>query len=460
MQSYKRRDFLARLGVAGVGFFGLSRCVLEGGPAAGLSEGYGGLVPDPEELVDLPAGFSYTVISSAGEQMDDGLYVPPLHDGMAAFSGPSGQTLLVRNHEVNSDSGKPGAFGDGHKLLRGDLKDKLYDRGNGEDPGLGGTTTLVFDTRTQRLEQHSLSLAGTIRNCAGGPTPWGSWISCEETVLRKGDPFERDHGYCFEVPASATPGVVDPVALKAMGRFNHEAIAVHEASGTIYLTEDRGDGIFYRFLPNVKGEPAKGGRLQALALRDLPEADARNWEQPVVKPGVELAVRWIDIENVESPEDELREQGHSIGACRFARGEGIWTDGDRIYFACTDGGAERVGQVFRYFASAYEGTPEEEEQPGRLELFLEPNDTNLLEYADNLTIAPWGDVILCEDGSGVDRVLGVTPQGRIYLLARNARNDSEFAGATFAPDGSTLFVNMQGLGLTLAITGLWARRAS
>jgi uncharacterized protein len=448
---------------AGVGFAGL-RALLAGGAdwapdPSWTAEGYGELVADPAGLLDLPAGFRYTVFSRAGETMNDGLLVPGAHDGMAAFAGPDGKTILVRNHELNPGSTKLGAFGEKNESAAKLGREKLYDFGKGKAPGLGGTTTMVFDTREQRLERHWLSLAGTARNCAGGPTPWGSWITCEETVERKGGTFEQDHGYNFEVP-SAAKGPVAPVPLVAMGRFNHEAIAVHARTGVVYQTEDRSDGLIYRYIPREPGRLARGGKLQALALADRKSADTRNWSQPVLEQGAAVVARWIDMKDIQSPKDDLRLQGFSNGAARFARGEGIWAEGDRFYFACTNGGAAKSGQIFRYTASPHEGTRDERKAPGKLELFLESPDKRLLEYADNLTVAPWGDVILCEDGDGTDFLLGVTPQAKVYRLGRNAKSDSEFAGATFSPDGSTLFVNMQSEGLTVAITGPWSRRAA
>jgi secreted PhoX family phosphatase len=422
------------------------------------TDGYGELVPDPAGLLDLPKGFRYQVISSAGETMNDGLLVPGAHDGMAAFAGPGGKTILVRNHELSPGATDRGAFGERNERL-GSFLERCYDGGHGATPCLGGTTTLIYDHASGKVEKHWLSLAGTIRNCAGGPTPWGSWITCEETNTRKGGPVERDHGFNFEVGSSAD-GVAAPVALEEMGRFNHEAVAVHAASGIVYQTEDRGDGLFYRFVPKEPGNLAKGGKLQALALLDQKSADTRNWKRPALKQGEALAVKWIDIRNVRSPKDDLRIQGFSNGAARFARGEGIWADGDTLYFACTNGGAARSGQVFRYTASPDEGRSGEKKAPGKLELFLESPDKRILEYCDNLTVAPWGDLILAEDGDGVDHVVGVTPDAKVYKLARNAKDDGEFAGPLFSPDGSTLFVNIQSPGLTLAITGPWRRRTA
>ena len=454
-----RRRFLSHTGAAFAGLQGLLLgCNVVAPDPSWSAEGYGELVPDPAGLLDLPAGFSYQVFSQAGDTMDDGLLVPGAHDGMAAFAAPDGRTILVRNHELSPGNEAASAFGASGELRGRVPAGSFYDFGSGVTPCIGGTTTLVYNTQERRLESHFLSLAGTIRNCAGGPTPWGSWITCEETNQRKQGALERDHGYNFEVPASTEMGLVHPVPLIAMGRFNHEAIAVHEASGNIYQTEDRDDGLFYRFVPAEKGRPSAGGRLQALALADLASADTRNWSERTLERQAPAAVRWVDLEEIESPGDDLRQRGASAGAAIFARGEGAWTDGDAIYFACTSGGAARSGQVFRYAVSSDEATPSEDANPGRLELFAESPDSRLLEYADNLTVSPWGDIIVCEDGSGRDHIVGITAKGQFYQLGRNAMDDGEFAGSTFSPDGSTLFVNIQNPGKTFAITGPWQRR--
>ena len=153
-------------------------------------------------------------------------------------------------------------------------------------------------------------------------------------------------------------------------------------------------------------------------------------------------------------------RGHAMGAALFARGEGMWYGLDAIFFACTNGGSAKKGQVWRYRPSPYEGTEKEEKAPGGLDLYVEPNDGELVDNADNLTVSPWGDVVLCEDGSGEQFVRGVTPDGKVYSLAYNALNDSEFAGAVFSPDGRALFLNIQRPGITLAITGPWDRSRS
>ena len=278
-------------------------------------------------------------------------------------------------------------------------------------------------------------------------------MTCEETMTKAGEYTEHHHGYNFEVPATTKVGLVEAVPLKAMGRFNHEAVAVDPKSGIVYETEDRGDSLFYRYIPDTPGELAKGGKLQALVVRDQKQMDTRNWEKTTITQGQSVAVVWMDMNEIDSPEDDLRKRGHNDGAALFARGEGAWYGNDGIYIACTNGGKAKKGQIWKYIPSPYEGTTEEEKQPGQLILFAEPNDVNLVESADNLTVAPWGDVIVCEDGKDDDRVIGITPHGQVYTFAHNVRNNSEVAGVTFAPDGSTLFVNIQGLGYTLAVTG-------
>jgi secreted PhoX family phosphatase len=267
--------------------------------------------------------------------------------------------------------------------------------------------------------------------------------------------LRKDHGFNFEVPASAQVGATRPIPLKAMGRLVHEAVAVDPHSGIVYQTEDRGDGLIYRFIPDEPGKLAEGGRLQGLRAKDRHSLDTRNWEHSAVERGQIMPVEWIDVQNVESPQDDLRLQGFSRGAARFARGEGMWYSDRTIYFVCTNGGSTQKGQVWRYRPSPHEGRPEEQRHPGTLELFIQPDDPGLVENADNVTATPWGDLILCEDGPDAQYLVGVTPQGQLYKLGHNALSTSEFAGATFSPDGTTLFVNIQGAGMSLAIQGPW-----
>lgn len=467
-----RRQFVKQLGMTSLGFIGLQSFLLQSTCTTLSSTGYqhskskyGALREDPAGIFKLPKGFSYKIISTKGSKMDDGLLVPGRFDGMATFDGKKGRVIIVRNHEVNIEKAeiKLGntAFGKKNALLSKIDHNKLYDIGKDNFPGLGGTTTMVYNPNTQKVETQYLSLGGTYRNCAGGPTPWGSWVSCEETVVRAGDMggiVGKNHGYCFEVPASEKIGLVEAIPLKDMGRFNHEAIAVDPKTNIVYLTEDRWDGLFYRFIPNVPKDLAKGGKLQALAIRGGKSIDTRNWAElestnfPVGKP---MKTIWIDLKNPDSPYDELRYEGFKDGATRFARAEGIWWGDGEVYFACTNGGRIKKGQIFRYRPSEYEGTSQEKDQLGTIELFAEPNDIGLLQNCDNLTIAPWGDIITCEDTDSPPRIVGITPKGEYYVIGQNVGYNSELSGVTFSPDGSTLFVNIQHAGLTLAITGNW-----
>lgn len=455
-----RRDFLALAGSASLGFLGLYQFVTTPvRAAASPTTGYGPLLPDPKGILNLPKGFTYQIISSKGDKMSDGLYVPGSADGMATFRGPRGKTILVRNHEMSPDPARGGAFGPTNELFSKVDRSLLYDAGKGERPELGGTTTLVYDNASGKVEKQFLSLAGTARNCAGGPTSWNSWITCEETtIVPTADNFcEKEHGYNFEVPASTKVQLHKAIPIKDMGRMNHEAVALDPRTGIVYLTEDAGDSLIYRYIPNQPGVLLKGGKLQALMIREQPSQDTRNWKTLTTAPlplRTLFDVTWVDIENVESPKNDLRLQGFDKGAARFARGEGMWYGNQEIYFACTNGGPISAGQVFRYIPSQYEGTAQEKEAPGRLELFVESHDREILKNCDNLTVAPWGDVVMCEDHPH-PFIVGVTPKGDLYKLAENVGYESEFAGGVFSPDGDTYFVNIQGAGLTVAIKGPW-----
>ena len=437
--SVHRRRFLTATGSA-FGALALSSCMSRGAPlqSVGTPVGYGGLVPDPNGLLDLPEGFSYRLVSSLGDSMSDGGTVPDKADGMGCLPLASGEIALVRNHELRPGDASGGTLAAGYDRIGGDVLP-------------GGTTTLVLDARTLERKREYRSLAGTIRNCSGGVTPWNSWLTCEEFVSEADQMGEgklgRDHGWVFEVPAGA-PGLVDPVPLKAMGRFNHEAACVDPATGYVYLTEDRNDSVLYRFIPSVRGRLHEGGRLQAMVVEDV--ADTRNWTEAAMPVGRRYRIDWIDMQDVEAPGDDLRTRAAERGAALIARGEGIHMGTDELYVCSTNGGAKKLGQVFKL-------VPGRDRGPDTVELFFESQFEEQFNYGDNLTVGPNGHLIVCEDQytDVVDNHLrGITPDGQAYPFGR-LRLQTELAGGCFSPDGKWFFVNAYSPTRTIAITGPW-----
>jgi secreted PhoX family phosphatase len=442
-----RRSFISSTSFA---FLGL-RQYASAETSSRITEPFGPLIADPAGVIDLPEGFNYRVLAKMEETMADGFRTPGKPDGMAAFASGDGKLVLVCNHELSLSSGAAGPFADNSRLPDGFDPSLCYDAGGDmEKPHLGGTTNIVFDPTEGKALSQFLSLTGTDRNCAGGPLPWGSWITCEEPEDLTSD-RGRKHGWCFEVKASANPGLQRPVPMKALGRFRHEAVALDAEGMVLYLTEDRTDGLLYRFVPETKADLNRG-RLQALVVVGKPSADLRNYDPTSKWPqeGEKMAVSWIDLDEIEAPRDDLRIRGHKAGAARFARGEGIHLVGASLYICCTDGGPSRRGQIFKLDPSL---------DGGVLELFLQPEKSDLLTNGDNLCPAPWGGIVVCEDliddsFSPAAHVRCVSPDGKIFTLARN-RKGGEFAGGCFSPDGKWFFVNIMSVGLTLAITGPW-----
>jgi secreted PhoX family phosphatase len=424
-----RRSFLTRSAAVAVGATGaaLGFEALAANPVQGRRRGdggYGELRPvrdenTGEELLSLPRGFEYISFGWTGEVMDDGIPTPSLHDGMAAF-GSAKLVRLVRNHEQASGP----AFASG----------MTYD-----PAAAGGTTNLVFDTRWGRLDESYASLAGTIRNCAGGPTPWGSWLSCEETEVVQG---EYKHGYVFDVPSD---GVSTGQPIVGMGRFSHEAAAVDPETGIVYLSEDATPSGLYRFVPRRYGDMSSGGKLQMLKLGDETietYADGTGTRYP--------RVRWVRIGDPDATEVSCVEQGMAKGGAVFSRGEGMWYADGKVYFISTDGGPAGEGQVFEL----------DLRRPMSFKVLYASPSVDVLNAPDNITVSPRGGIVLCEDGSGPSYLQGLAPDGTIFPFALNNLNQSEWAGATFQPGrGKWLFVNIQNPGITFAITGPWNRGA-
>lgn len=451
---------------------------------------------DGRVRLQLPPGFQYRSFhdtDGAPVILSDGTVLPGRHDGMAAFPGPGGNVWVVRNHEVNG-SALNGAFG---PLTP-------YD-----SSALGGTTTSLVTPFGEVVESFT-SLNGSQMNCAGGGMPWGSWMSCEETVNGPDvyDDFTRNipnpsppntfiqnarlqqpHGFMFEVPAA---GQSNGVAIKSAGRFPHEAAAYSPDEGIIYLTEDNFafPSGFFRYIPPTNpmevGHLDDGGELQMLKVVGVNEAHLEAQQTN----GASYLVEWVTIENPypgvdgrHPPKGDgtlltndeaihwVGDQGRALGAAHFSRLEGATFTRGEIYFTATQGGGTAetgpqldlgygrgTGQVWSY-------DPHSQTLTCR---YQAPSGT-ALDLPDNITARnDRGTIVLCEDGPAPNYIRGLTRDAELFDIAlnrltRNAppnapRFGEEFAGATFSPDGGTLFVNIQASqGITFAIWGPWGR---
>ena len=433
--------------------------------------GFGPLIPDPNGRLALPQGFQYVELSPEGGKLSNGETVPSWHDGMAAFPGPRGTTVLVRNHEITQENKDNAAI---HPVI-------------GKSPYstdvFGGTTAIIVDTDRSELQSFVTS-AGTVSNCAGGATPWGTWLTCEEATsqgLKDEDGITtlKPHGYVFEIDPNDPENLLSRTPIKEMGVFSHEAMGYDPDTGYVYLTEDgeteadpmnprndTGGSFLYRFIPNDlnrrPGALQKGGTLQALKAVEIPVGN----DADLFDPGQRFGVLWIDVDPEGPTEDAMDKE-----ALKFNRLEGAHFAGGALWFCDTNGGEQRLGQIFRYIPATntlelfYEG----DDSAGVLEPDSDVGrDFARLENPDNITIAPWGDVIVAEDSGGVNRLIGFTPEGEHYVLAQHViplpeyermeeelpeNFHSEVAGPTFSPDGQTLFFNVQAPGVTFAVWG-------
>ncbi|MET9373674.1 alkaline phosphatase PhoX [Streptomyces sp. NPDC003035] len=450
--SATRRQILSRTGasVAGIAFSGALGELFAGSAAASERAGYGPLIPDPAGLLDLPEGFRYKVLSRQGGPLRSGEGpVPSNHDGMGAFAGRRGRVHLVRNHE-NRVTGKIGVP---------TVEGLTYD-----PAAKGGCTALELDGRNNVLGER-VAIAGTAVNCAGGHTPWGTWLTCEETEDKAGtNGYTKDHGFIFEVDG-ADPRRTGAVPLTAMGRFQHEAIAVDPRSGIVYETEDafqKPFGLFYRFLPEKPlgghGSLRAGGALEAMRVPGVPDLSV------IQETGARFdGVEWVPVPDPLAVETPIRLQDFGPkGITHAQKLEGCYWGGGAVYFVSSfarakDGSAAtHFGQVWKY-------------EPHRRRLTLvvvfgPSTDIQLPgESPDNICLAPSGGLMVSEDGDGAQHVYGVSRKGEVYPVARGAQNIGtpdapewgEFAGVTFSPDGQTMYVNCYSPGTTFAVTGPW-----
>jgi len=422
-----------------------------GGPQGGASgqghgpifTGYGDLVPDSNGVIDLPKGFSYTKISVRGTPLAGGGLSPTFQDGMHTFAAGR-RTAIVRNHELIHEAKYPVPHVEG----------LVYDEGAD-----GGNTVLLVDGG--KLVSEKVGLAGTVRNCAGGPTPWGTWLTCEETELvPAGDPFDpstaanhdakltKRHGYVFEVDAFGRLHDPAPVPLTALGRFAHEAVAVDPRTGVLYLTEDASGpfGTVYRFLPKHPwggpGSLRAGSTLQALSAGGLGDLSG------ITEIGTRLPVTWVDVPDPAATTTSVRKQFAPGAVSQVPKAEGIYYRDGSVYFVSSYAKAAPAvglheGQVWRF-------------DPKRqvIELIVRFAPGGTFDGPDNIHISAWGEMILCEDGDGDNHLVVIGDDGNPYPLARSV-SQAEFAGATFSPDGKYLYANIQEDGVTVAITGPW-----
>ena len=384
----RRREFL-QAGLAGAGALAFGpafwRDALAAAPATPGVGPFGPLQAPDANGIMLPNGFSSRVIARGLQPVPGTAY--PWHifsDGQATFAQPDGGWILVSNCEAPPDAG-------------------------------GGAEAIRFRADGSTAGAHRI-LGGTQNNCAGGPTPWGTWLSCEE----------HDGGRVWECdPTGAQPARVHP----AMGVFSHEAAAVDPAGRRVYLTEDDGSGGFYRFTPDAYPDLSRG-------LLEIASVQASG------------AVRWLPVPDPSASSGPTRSQ--VPGYTPFRRGEGIWFDSGVVYVATTSD--ERI--------HAYDTVGETIEVIYDAKTLSNPP----LQEVDNITVARSGDLFVCEDAG--DLSMGVITPDRVvadFLRLTGAQHGdpntaaaSELTGVTFNPSGDRMYFSSQrafGVGVIYEITG-------
>jgi secreted PhoX family phosphatase len=367
-----RRDFL-RKSFAGMGWVmagtTLSRCATDGDGTVTMSNlAKLGPLQDPDENgLRLPMGFTSRVIARSGQAVGSTDYVwHNAPDGGAVFTTDDGGWIYVSNSETFPQLG-------------------------------GGAGALRFSAAGENVDAYRI-LADTTLNCAGGSTPWGTWLSCEENPV--GQVWECD-----------PLGVRDGVARPAMGLFQHEAAAIDDANQHAYLTEDVGDGRFYRFVYDAPGDLSAGELQVAQVLGDGPEG----------------MIEWHALPDPSAASEETRYQ--VADSTPFDGGEGIWNHEGVIYFA-----TKGDNRIWSYDTATSMLTI----------LYDAATSSNpILKGVDNLTVTPAGDVVVGEDGDDM-QVVAVTANGSVVPLVQvTAQDGSEITGPAFGPSLQRLYFSSQ-----------------